>query len=78
MVCPEDEAGAAQLSDASVRQPSLPSDGCQFKNSTYAREERWYDGCDQQCQVSNLQQKLFGRKLKIFGRTLKIFDEKSL
>ena len=72
MVCPEDEAGAAQLSDASVRQPSLPSDGCQFKNSTYAREERWYDGCDQQCQVRNLHQKYLD-ELKLFAWKLKIF-----
>ena len=47
MVCPTVEGA----SNASVRQqPSLPSDGCQHKNSSYARDERWYDGCEQQCQ----------------------------
>ena len=43
MVCPS-------VVSSSVLQPSLPTDGCQFKNSTYSKDERWYDGCDQQCQ----------------------------
>ena len=46
MVCPS----VGGSNNVSILQPSLPSDGCLFKNSTYAKEERWYDGCDQQCQ----------------------------
>ena len=46
MVCSSVEG----TSNASVRQPSLPSDGCQHKNASYAKDERWYDGCEQQCQ----------------------------
>jgi hypothetical protein len=28
----------------------LPFDGCVFKNATYGQGERFYDGCEQQCQ----------------------------
>ena len=29
---------------------ALEFDGCLFKNSSYAQGERFYDGCEQQCQ----------------------------
>ena len=47
MVCP---SRGESYPNVSILQPSLPSDGCQFKNETYSKEERWYDGCEQQCQ----------------------------
>ena len=49
MVCPSTPQGES-YPNVSILQPSLPSDGCEFKNATYAMEERWYDGCAQQCQ----------------------------
>jgi len=29
--------------------PTVPTDGCVYKNKTYARDEKFYDGCDSQC-----------------------------
>jgi hypothetical protein len=43
MVCPTDN------NNTDILQPSLPFDGCVFKNVTYKEGERFYDGCDQQC-----------------------------
>lgn len=44
MVCP------SVSNNTNILQPSLPFDGCVFKNNTYQQGERFYDGCDQQCQ----------------------------
>ncbi|OXA60400.1 putative epidermal cell surface receptor [Folsomia candida] len=29
--------------------PTVPTDGCLYKNTTYAKDEKFYDGCIQQC-----------------------------
>ena len=44
MVCPP------ATNNTNILQPSLPFDGCVFKGSTYQKEERFFDGCEQQCQ----------------------------
>jgi len=44
MVCP------SVSNNTNILQPSLPFDGCVFKNNTYQQGQRFYDGCDQQCQ----------------------------
>ena len=46
MVCPEVWPG----NNTNVLQPSLPIDGCVFKNKTYQREATFEDGCERQCQ----------------------------
>jgi len=30
-------------------EPTVPQDGCVYKNQTYMRDEKFYDGCTQQC-----------------------------
>ena len=44
MVCP------SVSNNTNVLQPSLPIDGCVFKNKTYKKEATFEDGCDKQCQ----------------------------
>ena len=44
MVCPP------ATNNTNILQPSLPFDGCVFKGATYQKEERFFDGCEQQCQ----------------------------
>ena len=29
--------------------PEIPADGCIYKNQTYAKDTKFYDGCEQQC-----------------------------
>ena len=65
MFCPDPDAtprstasGAPSAGGGSGRDPDLlraveplPSpDGCVFKGESYAKGERFYDGCEQQCQ----------------------------
>ena len=46
MFCPDPDAKESDL----LRPVSLPFEGCLFKNATYNQGERFYDGCEQQCQ----------------------------
>ena len=46
MFCPDPEA----MDDQDLKPVGLPFDGCLFKNATYAQGERFYDGCESQCQ----------------------------
>jgi len=48
MHCPDPEAMDGLKNPVAV-QLSSPFDGCLFKNKTYAKDERFYDGCEQQC-----------------------------
>lgn len=53
MFCPDPNAPA--VDEDGINRPLKPIeqvtlDGCTFKNATYAQGERFYDGCEQQCQ----------------------------
>ena len=42
--CPGDEPGSSRKD-----KPKVPTDGCVYKNKTYEKDEKFYDGCEQQC-----------------------------
>lgn len=46
MFCPDPDAIESDL----LKPVGLPFEGCLFKNATYNQGERFYDGCEQQCQ----------------------------
>lgn len=46
MYCPDPSA----IGDQDLKPVALPFDGCEFKNESYNQGERFYDGCEQQCQ----------------------------
>lgn len=35
--------------ESGTRKDPVPTDGCVYKNMSYATDEKFYDGCDQQC-----------------------------
>ena len=40
------------IMEAADSHVNLPFDGCLFKNKTYSKDERFYDGCTHQCQCT--------------------------
>ncbi len=50
MYCPDPDP--AEGEEAAPLKPveQVEFDGCVFKNESYAKSERFYDGCEQQCQ----------------------------
>ena len=46
MYCPDPSA----LDDTDLKLVPEPFDGCVFKNASYEKGQRFYDGCEQQCQ----------------------------
>ena len=46
MFCPDPAGGAMD----GLKPIGLPFDGCVFKNGSYNQGERFYDGCESQCQ----------------------------
>ncbi len=46
MYCPDPSA----MDDLKPVSEPEPFEGCVFKNTTYVKGQRFYDGCEQQCQ----------------------------